>query len=71
MIEKTMMDVMYEAPSNENMKKCGNHQRGGNRQRKTSCDYRRESGKKAGTFLQKTGNQESRKTGNRLTGGNR
>lgn len=21
-IEKTMMDVMYEAPSNENMKKC-------------------------------------------------
>ena len=70
-IEKTMMDVMYEAPSNENMEKMRNHQRGGNRQRKTGCDYRRKSGKEAGTFLKKTGNKESRKTGNRLTGGNR
>ena len=60
-IEKTMMDVMYEAPSNENMKKCV-----------ITKEAVTGKGKPVVTIEENpTGNQESRKTGNRLTGGNR
>ena len=70
-IEKTMMDVMYEAPSNENMKKCVITKEAVTGKGKPVVTIEENPEKNAGTFLQKTGNQESRKTGNRLTGGNR
>mgnify|MGYP002225209051 CR=1 FL=1 len=70
-IEKTMMDVMYEAPSNENMKKCVITKEAVTGKGKPVVTIEENPEKKAGTFLQKTGNQKSRKNGNRLTGGNR
>lgn len=57
-------------PVNENMKKCVITKEAVTGKGKPVVTIE-ENPEKAGTFLQKTGNQESRKNGNRLTGGNR
>ena len=69
-IEKTMMDVMYEAPSNENMKKCVITKEAVTGKGKPVVTIEENPEKKPARSSKRRGTK-SRKTGNRLTGGNR
>ena len=72
-IEKTMMDVMYEAPSNENMKKCVITKEAVTGKGKPVVTIEENPEKKPARSSCSTAEygKKIRKTGNRLTGGNR